>query len=124
MRDVLGAWLSVLCMVHCMLPLLLVSLGASVGLNEVAHQVHEEWLHVALLLPIVIILAFSLPKSYALHRDIRPAILACVGVVVLVIAVTIATAVETPLTILGSVFVISAHLLNRRGVKAGRLVLA
>lgn len=123
MRDVMGAWLSILCMLHCMLPLLLISFGASLGMSEAAEHIHQEWLHVALLLPIVLILAVSLPKSYFEHKDMRPAVLAVTGVCVLVIAVSIGIAIETPLTIFGSMLVISAHLLNRRSVKASKLAL-
>lgn len=117
MRDVLGAWLSVLCMIHCFLPVILISLGVSVGLNHVAESMHHDWLHVVLLLPIVFILAISLPKAYRQHQHPLPSMLALIGVAILVIAVTLGTSIETPLTILGSIFVISSHLINKRKLK-------
>ncbi len=118
MRDVLGAWLSVLCMIHCFLPILLVAFGASVGLSHVAESVHEEWMHVALLTPIILILAISLPKAYKRHHNRNPAILAVLGVITLTVAIIIGDTTETVLTIIGSVFVISAHLINRKKLKS------
>ncbi|MBU2916608.1 MAG: ATP/ADP translocase [Psychrosphaera sp.] len=118
MRDVLGAWLSVLCMIHCFLPILLVAFGASLGLSHMAESIHEGWMHTALLTPIIIILAVSLPKAYVAHRNRNPAILAVLGVITLSIAILIGDTTETVLTIIGSVFVISAHLINRKKLKS------
>lgn len=118
MRDVVGAWLSILCMIHCLLPLMLVSFGASVGAHHVAESMHNEWMHFVLLLPIILLLAFSLPKAYKNHGSKTPAVLAIVGVVTLITAVTVASSIETPVTILGSMLVISSHLMNRRTLRA------
>jgi len=117
MRDVLGAWLSFLCILHCALPLLLVSFGASLGLNHLADSLHEEWLHTALLLPVIGILAVSIPKAYLTHRSPQPAIIAITGIVLLVIGILAGAQTETVLTVLGSVLVIYSHLLNRRTLK-------
>ena len=118
MRDVLGAWLSVLCMIHCFLPILLVAFGASLGISHVAESIHEEWMHVALLTPIILILAVSLPKAYKAHHSRNPMILAILGVVTLSVAISIGDATETVLTVIGSIFVISAHLINRKKLKS------
>ncbi|GHB55936.1 hypothetical protein GCM10008107_00850 [Psychrosphaera saromensis] len=118
MRDVLGAWLSVLCMIHCFLPILLLAFGASLGLSHFAESIHEEWMHAALLTPIILILAYSLPKAYKAHHNRNPAILAVLGVITLTIAISIGDTTETVLTIIGSVFVISAHLINRKKLKS------
>ncbi|NVK25442.1 MAG: MerC domain-containing protein [Gammaproteobacteria bacterium] len=117
MRDVVGASLSVLCMIHCFLPIVLVAAGASFGLHHVEETMHHDWLHIALLTPIVLLLAFSLPKAYNDHGNLKPTVLAILGVVLLVIAVVLGGVIETPVTIIGSAFVISAHLLNRRSLK-------
>jgi len=124
MRDVLGAWLSFLCLLHCALPLLLVSFGASLGMNQVAESIHAEWLHIALLLPVVGILSVSLPKAYLSHRNPQPAILAIIGIVTLVMGVVFGNQAETILTLIGSVLVIYSHLLNRRTLKTLQPVMA
>lgn len=117
MRDVVGASLSILCMIHCFLPLILVSLGASLGLSHLAESMHHEWMHIALLLPIILLLAFSLPKAYSTHGNVQPTILAVIGISILTVALLLGGNFETGLTILGSVFVITAHLINRRTLK-------
>ena len=117
MRDVVGAWLSVLCMIHCFLPVVLLAFGASLGISHLAESIHEEWIHVLLLTPIILILAISLPKAYQAHKDIIPTVLAFIGVTILTIAIILGGSIETILTIIGSVFVISAHLINRKQLK-------
>lgn len=124
MRDVVGASLSVLCMIHCFLPLVLVSVGASFGLHQLAEYLHNEIVHIVLLLPIVLLLGFSLPKSYKQHGNIKPAILAVFGLTLLIGALILGNMLETPLTIIGSIFVISAHLINRKTVKLKKAALA
>jgi len=120
MRDVVGASLSVLCMIHCFLPIVLLSVGSSVGLHHVSESMHHDWLHVVLITPIVALLAFSLPKSFHRHGSFMPAIFAVIGISILAVALILGGNVETPLTIIGSVFVIGAHLLNRRSLKGLR----
>ena len=112
-------------MIHCFLPHVLVSLGASLVLHHIEETKHHDWLHIVLLTPIILLLSFSLPKAYNEHRDVRPGVLAIVGVFILTFALLLGGVSETPLTILGSVFVITAHLMNRRSIKASsRLVTA
>lgn len=123
MRDVVGASISILCMLHCFLPLILVSVGASFGLHQVAEHLHHEWMHMVLLLPIVLLLGFSLPKSFKKHRSMAPTALAAVGLSLLIVALVLGSTIETPLTIIGSIFVISAHLLNRRTIKSVKAVI-
>jgi hypothetical protein len=118
MRDVVGAWLSVLCMIHCFLPIVLLAFGASLGMNHLAESIHEEWMHVLLLTPIILILAISLPKAYQVHKDIVPTVSAVIGVVILTVAIILGGTMETVLTIIGSIFVISAHLINRKQLKS------
>lgn len=124
MRDVLGAWLSVLCMLHCFLPILLVSFGASLGLNHAADVMHGEWVHVALLFPIIAILAISLPKAYLSHGDLKPTAMALFGILVLIVAISIGGTTETILTIMGSMFIIAAHMSNRKTLKSFKLAKA
>lgn len=117
MRDIVGAGLSVLCMIHCFLPLIAVSVGAGLGVHQVAEHMHHEWMHLGLLLPIIMLLAFSLPNAYLQHKDIKPAIFAFIGLFILVAALVIGGQLETPITIVGSIFVIGSHLFNRRKLK-------
>ena len=117
MRDVVGASLSILCMIHCFLPIVLVSFGTTLGMHHVADSMHHDWLHFVLLTPIVLLLTFSLPKAYKHHNNIMPTALALIGVSVLTVALMMGGSSETPLTIIGSVLVIGAHLFNRRSLK-------
>lgn len=117
MRDIVGACLSVVCMIHCFLPLLALSVGASFGIHQVAEHMHHEWMHLGLLFPIILLLAYSLPTSYLQHRDIKPALLAFTGLFILLAALVVGGHLETPITIVGSMFVIAAHLYNRRKIK-------
>lgn len=118
MRDILGAWLSVLCVLHCSLPILLLSFGANFGLHEFLESIHDEWLHAVLITPIVIILGVSLPKAYMSHRNPVPAYLAGLGVFTLTVGVLSGHLVETIFTVVGSTLVISAHLINRKSLKS------
>lgn len=122
MRDIVGALLSFLCIVHCLLPVFVVSYGASLGIEELAEYIGAEWLHLALLVPIIVILFFSLPKSYLQHSDVKPIALAAIGVVSLISALFLGHELEASLTVLGSSLVISAHLLNRRINNSSALV--
>lgn len=124
MRDVVGAWLSFLCVLHCVLPVLVIFGGVSLGLHHAADEMHEAWLHTLLLFPVIALLAFSIPKAYRIHGNPQPAVLAFFGVVTLIIAVTLGSHMETWLTVLGSFLVISSHLLNRRSLKNGTVSLA
>ena len=124
MRDVVGAGLSVLCLLHCLLPIVLVAFGASFGLHEVAESMHAEWLHLVFLVPIIGLLLYSIPTAYFNHRNPLPAIIAVVGSLLLGTALIIGGSIETPLTMVGSVLVISAHILNRRHIKEIRAVAA
>ncbi len=117
MRDILGAWLSVLCVLHCSLPILLLSFSASFGIGEVLESFHSDWLHVILIAPIVAILSVSIPKAYISHRNPLPGYLALAGVATLVIGVLSGHEVETFFTIVGSGLVISSHLINRKSLK-------
>lgn len=117
MRDIVGACLSVLCMIHCFLPLIALSVGGGLGIHHLAESMHQEWMHLALLFPIVLLLGYSLPSAYFKHRDLKPAIVAFTGLSALVAALVIGGQLETPITVVGSIFVIGAHLYNRRKLK-------
>jgi hypothetical protein len=117
MRDILGAWLSILCVLHCTLPILLLSFGASFGMGQLLESFHNDWLHLILILPIVAILAISIPKAYLSHRNPLPAYLAVIGVVTLIAGVVAGHGIETIFTVIGSAMVISAHFINRKNLK-------
>lgn len=118
MRDILGAWLSILCVLHCSLPILLLSFSASFGLGELLESFHNDWLHAILIAPIIAILAVSIPKAYRAHGNPFPAYLAVSGVITLTAGVMAGHDIETFFTILGSGLVISSHLINRKSLKA------
>lgn len=124
MRDIAGAWLSFLCILHCILPVILLAGGATFGLDQMAEGFHAAWLHMVLLVPVVAILAISIPKAYRTHGNAQPAVIAVVGVLTLVFGVTLGEQFESWFTVLGSFFVILSHLLNRKILKNNNLVLA
>lgn len=94
------------------------SFGASLGLGELLEAYHTDWLHALLIVPIVSILAISLPKAYRSHGNPLPLYLAIIGVVTLVVAAIAGHYLETVLTVFGSALVISAHFINRKSLKA------
>jgi len=124
MRDVLGAWLSFLCILHCALPLLILSFGASLGINHIVDSMHEEWLHTVLLIPVITILAVSIPKAYLAHRNPQPAYFAVMGTLILIVGILVGERWESFLTVMGSMLVIYSHLMNRRTLKNSRPVVA
>lgn len=117
MRDILGVSISVLCLLHCMAPLVFLAFGASWGLHELGHSLHHEILHLVFLLPVIVLLAVSLPKGYLTHRNFTPSIIAVAGITLLVVGIVVGGVAETTFTISGSAFVIFSHLLNRRNLK-------
>lgn len=124
MRDIAGAWLSFLCVLHCILPVILLSGGVSFGLHFAAEEMHETWLHTVLLLPVVAILAVSIPRAYKSHKNPQPAMVGVVGILTLIFGVTIGEHLETWFTVAGSILVITSHLLNRQSLKRNSLSVA
>ncbi len=121
--DRLGLCLSVACLIHCLAtPVLLIALpGLSFLVAEHDHghglEHNHEILHQVLLviLPLLAVLAFI--PGYRMHGKRQVFYWAFPGIVALAIGVILAhdyAGVATAVTILGSVLLVRAHLLNRK----------
>ena len=112
--DRIGLFLSGLCAIHCLAtPLLVLSLPV---LGEFFHQ---EWVHLTLALFVVPVGVFAFWSGYKHHHQTRVLALGLLGLFL------VAGASVVPhewvefrehdvVTIAGSIFLIAAHLLNRR----------
>jgi NhaP-type Na+/H+ or K+/H+ antiporter len=112
--DKLGIVFSSLCLCHCLLtPLLILLLGTNALLGTLEH----EWVHKIFLLPVLFIAAISLPKRYFATRNQTMLGLAIVGICAFVVAQFFHGMPEVVLTMIGSIGIISAHLLSLRLTK-------
>lgn len=110
MRDIVASALSGLCIVHCLATPLLLALGSS-GVMLAAFD--SDWFHYLMLLPISVLLAWSLPGGWCVHQRKAPFILGLSGFLLLVAAMFAPHAAETALSVSGSLLLVSAHLYNR-----------
>ena len=112
-KDVIGAFISGVCLLHCLAGPVLIVLGvATIGH---AHS-EEHTFHLVLLVPILFFAAWSIPRGLRLHHHPVPAILTAIGIGLLVIAFVL-TAWGLYASVLGSLLLLSAHLYNRRLLK-------
>lgn len=116
MKDFFGTVLSGACLVHCLLTPAVLLLGYSGVLTFLAHSFE---LHLALYVSVTIIAVLSFPVAYQKHRKRMPMVIGCVGMVFLSLALMAESlyhwhTAETIMTILGGVFMIIAHVLNKR----------
>ncbi|WP_333796778.1 MerC domain-containing protein [Rheinheimera sp.] len=111
MKDLLGACLSGLCMVHCLFTPVLLALGSAAAIGT---WFESEWVHYLLLAPISLILVWSLPLSWIKHRNTKPLLMGSLGFSLLLTSLFVPAQAEPVLAIVGSLTLISAHLLNRR----------
>jgi cation transport ATPase len=112
--DKLGLWLSSLCAIHCLAtPLLVLALPVLGGFFE------QEWVHLAMALFVVPVGLFAFWSGYKHHLQMRVFALGTVGLL-LVGGASLAPheLVEIQgfdvVTVLGSILLITAHILNRR----------
>ena len=116
MKDFVGTVLSGACVVHCLLTPALLLLGYSGVLTFLAHSFE---LHLALYVSVTAMAVLSFPIAYKRHRKRMPMIMGCVGMVFLSLALMAESlyhlhTAETIMTILGGVFMIIAHVSNKR----------
>ena len=111
MRDIVASALSGLCIVHCLATPLLLALGSS-GVMLAAFD--SDWFHYLMLLPISVLLAWSLPGGWCVHQRKAPFILGLSGFLLLVAAMFAPHAAETALSVSGGLLLVSAHLYNRK----------
>ncbi|HYC94896.1 MAG TPA: MerC domain-containing protein [Sphingomicrobium sp.] len=110
--DAIGAGASLACLVHCLgLPLLLTLMPAAATLLDVPHDFHVVALAVA-----VPSSAIAMARGYRHHGVALPALLGAIGLALLCLGTLSGAplAVETGLTVCGSVILAIAHLRNWR----------
>ena len=113
--DLSGTVLSVLCMAHCLVLPLLVSVLPTLRLEALSH----EWLHQGLLLLVIPVVAFAVFRGYQHHGRRRVPVLGIIGVAALLVGGLWGhdLHLETPLTVVGSVFLVTTHLINARSCR-------
>lgn len=117
-KDLLGFFVSLLCLIHCLGGHILLILGfTSAGLSIFGN----EKLHLALVAPILLIAAWSLPRGLKSHRHSTPSKLAVLGIIFLILGLMIEE-FELVLTVLASSLLMTAHLYNRKLLKEKKYV--
>ena len=119
MKDFLGACLSGLCILHCLLVPLLLAMG---GASVLGAWIGSEWVHYLLIAPICLLLIWSLPLSWIKHRNLHPLWIGGSGFSLLLLSLFVPESAETLLAIVGSLGLITAHLLNRHLLNQNSLV--
>ena len=110
MKDFMGACLSGLCILHCLLTPLLLAMG---GAGMIGTWLGSEWVHYALIAPICILLSWSLPLAWVKHRQGGPLLIGVSGLSLLLLSLWLPGDIESLVAIVGSLGLITAHLLNR-----------
>ncbi|HMF54548.1 MAG TPA: MerC domain-containing protein [Edaphobacter sp.] len=111
--DLAGAAASGVCLIHCLLTPVVLSLFPSL----ISYLPGDAWFHRVLAAGIVLLGAAAFVPGYRLHRQ-RP-LLVLIGVgIALILTVawsgeTLGRATELGLSVSGSVMLVTAHLLNR-----------
>lgn len=113
-RDLLGIGASTLCVMHCVLPSLLLLLGGSVSIGMIFGDERVHQVLVTLVTLVASVALWSLVPSLKRHGRIQPLMLALPGVGLLVAAVLLGHDYELLLSLIGSFLMIGAHTLNRR----------
>lgn len=109
--DQIGVILSAICLVHCVLtPIILVSLPLADAF------IGDEWFHRIMLAIILPIASFAFFSGVRQHGDRRVLGLGLLGLGLIATGTFVAEGflTETLPTIVGSLLLVSAHLMNRR----------
>ena len=119
MRAMMGKWFdgfavgaSALCLVHCLgLPLLIAALPAIAGRFDPG----EEF-HLAVLLFAIPVSAFALVEGWRRHRGLAPLFVGGVGLALMAAGLAFGNwaALETGVTVAGSLLLAGAHVANWR----------
>ena len=110
-KDKLGMFLSGLCIIHCLLtPLTLLLLGSSALLGWFA----SEWIHVALYLPVVLLVLISIIPTCIHLKAYRLLFLAAAGLIAMTVSFGFHGAAELVLSIVGAACIFTAHFMNLR----------
>ncbi|TRW50173.1 MerC domain-containing protein [Aliidiomarina halalkaliphila] len=113
-KDKLGMFLSGLCIGHCLLtPLALIAFGTSTAVGVLA----SEWVHIALYLPMILLVTLSIVPTCVHLQAYRPLVLGVAGILLMTISFGFFGISELLLSLAGASFVFAAHLLNSRAIK-------
>ncbi len=118
MSDKLAIMLSIACVAHCFLT----PSFAILAYGFFPFALDNEFIHALILLVAFPISSFALFKGYTLHKTIVAVPIAFFGLGCLIVAVILGEAIlseagEKGLTVLGSMFVVTAHYKNYRFCK-------
>lgn len=118
MKDILGAAVSGLCIVHCIITPVLLIMGISMaGLSFL----ESEWIHQLLAVPMVLLLVWSISLGWRIHRQRQPVIFGFTGLLLLAASLSTTDVLETCLAVSAGLILIIAHLLNRKLIKHGAM---
>lgn len=110
MKDLVAAYISGLCIVHCLLTPALLALG---GAGLLGHWLEAEWVHYVLITPILLLVGWSLPAARHRHQQQWPLWLGCGGAALMLLSLAVPAALEPWLAISAGVLLMAAHLMNR-----------
>jgi hypothetical protein len=117
--DKVGIGLSSACILHCIATPIAISLLPTIGLSFGSNTELFHILMAAILVPVA---GVAFVSGYRKHREIKAAALGFIGVLILVLTIfipetSLALVGHLTLNIVGSLFLISGHFLNRRYCK-------
>ncbi len=110
MKDLVAAYISGLCIIHCLITPVLLALG---GAGLLGHWLDAEWVHYLLIAPILLLVIWSLPAARRQHRQQSPLWLGCGGAALMLLSLAVPAALEPWLAISAGVLLMAAHLMNR-----------
>lgn len=109
LADKLGMMFSGLCLGHCLLTPALVLL---VGSEVFGFALASEWPHRVFLVFALLMAALSFPKTWRQTRSVLLMGIAGIGVMGLVASALVHGPIELVFTVIGSIFLIAAHVMN------------
>ena len=120
--DKTGIVCSGACVIHCVLsPIIALASPAIASFFE------NEWIHIGLLVFLIPVAIFAFTRGLTLHQKTSPVLLGSAGIVVLLMAVAFESLLEieiehleVTLTIVGCIFLISAHVFNIKYLRLAR----
>ncbi|MCA9813515.1 MAG: MerC domain-containing protein [Candidatus Obscuribacterales bacterium] len=117
--DLLGILAAVVCLIHCLaLPVVMTFLPTLIH-----HHTHDDFTHVILAGWVLLFCLTAIVPGFVKHGYRRILLLMVIGLSAVLAAtfhsqVGLAESVEIPLITMGNLLIISAHLYNRRLLKA------
>jgi len=110
-RDTLGILVSILCLLHCLVAPLILTLG---GLGVLGVLQGDQFFHLMMLVPVFILALASFPVSCRHHQRYSVMITGFSGVLLLSFALYLDGIWELLASVLGAGLLVIAHWVNRR----------